>query len=103
MPLMRSALDTRYASWPITARVDITSDTAQVAFVANPTDTPTDWHDAAIVVDSDLYGDDTPRFRVLIGPENSGVQLTRGTWHILGKITDAPEVPVLYIDYIVVR
>lgn len=105
MPLVRSVLDTEYASWPITTPVNVTiaGDLGYVAFVARKYDVPTTWYAADIIVDEARYGDATPRLRVLIGPANGGVVLPTGTWHILGKIADSPEVPVKYLDYIVLR
>ena len=105
MPLLRSALDTRHASWPITAPkgVTVTGDTAQVAFVKNRWDTPSTWFNAEIVVDATRYGDSTPRFRILLGPANSGISPGVGTWYVLGKITDSPEVPVECLDVLTLR
>lgn len=105
MPILRSVLDTEYESWPITTPpgVSIVGDQGFVAFVARKYDTPDTWYPADIVVDSVRYGDTTPRLRILIGPQNGGVVLAAGLWHILGKISDSPEVPVKYLDYIVLR
>lgn len=105
MPILRSVQDTEYASWPIIAPATVTlaNDTAQVAFVRRKYDTPTTWYPATIVTDATLYGDSRPRLRVLIGPANGGIKLDSGTWHVWGKITDAPEVPVKYLDYLVLR
>lgn len=85
------------------AGVDISGDSASVAFVRSRWDEPTAWYPADIVTDATRYGDSRPRLRILIGPENGGVALATGTWHILGKIVDTPEIPVKYLDYIVIR
>ena len=104
MALLRSSLDTRYVSWPITAPsgVSIGSDTAKVAFVSDRWDDPDSWSDASIVVDAVRYGDSTPRFRILLGP-NGGLAPGKGTWFILGKIIDTPEAPVFLLDTITLK
>lgn len=40
--------------------------------------------------------------RVLVGPANGGVTLGPGMWNFWLKISDAPEVPVLYCGYFLV-
>lgn len=105
MPLSRLALDTQYASWPITppAGTDITSDTAQVAFQQGVNGPLSTWYPASIVIDPVRYGDDTPRIRFLLGPGTGGVTPGAGSWRVLGRIFDSPETPVLVLDTLTLR
>lgn len=98
MPMRRSVADTRFLSWPLESPNPlVTQDAAEIGFSQSARDAPEVWYPAEIVTDVTRYGDDRPRFRVLIGPAG-GVTPGRGTWHLWARIHDSPETPVLYLD-----
>lgn len=98
----QSALETEYVAVQVRAidrstllAVSVSSDVAQIAFVAigaNPTDS--DWHTASwlsTVTGAEVFG-------VLVGPANGGLVLPVGSYEYWGRVQDSPEQPTRAID-----
>lgn len=77
---------------------DPTADTVQMAFVAQsfPPASPqsSDWHTASWETDG-TGASATYWASCLVGPENGGISLARGTYVCWVKVTDDPAVPAL--------
>jgi hypothetical protein len=102
----RSALDTKYLAYPVTALVggaayNPTADTVQFAFMPNPANQNPgsgDWHNGNWAA----TGTNTYLAQCLIGPANNGVVLAVGNWNVWIKITDNPEVPVQQVGLLTI-
>jgi hypothetical protein len=103
------AQSTQYIEVPVTNEEGInpTGDVVQFAFLgpygnvsqaneAVPTSTTT-WHTGSWQSTSSPY-----TAIILVGPANGGVALTTGTYLVVLKVTDSPEVPVLFSGPLVV-
>jgi hypothetical protein len=98
----RSTLNTENLPYPVQAIVgglpyNPTADPVAFAFMpqpANANPANTDWHTGTWAT----TGTNTYLAQILVGPANSGVPLTAGTYNVWIKITDNPEVPVKQID-----
>ena len=77
---------TEYVHIPITTDLDITGDTVTVGFVAAKNDEPATWYPTV---------HETGGVKILVGPEGGTAELAEGTYYLVVKITDNPEVPVL--------
>ena len=94
----QSVLSTQYIQIPVTVEAaspyNPSNDLVQFAFppLTYPPTAPSVWYTGSW---STFPG---PQYRVqcLVGPVNGGVSLALGSYQIAVKITDDPEVPVLY-------
>lgn len=94
----QSVLSTQYIQIPITVEApepyDPVNDAVAFAFppLTYPPTTPTTWYTGSW---STFPG---PQYRAqcLVGPSNGGVLLAVGSYSIVVKISDDPELPVLY-------
>lgn len=100
--ITRSILDTEYLVYPVAFVIggtaqNPTGDSVQFAFMPNPANQNPgggDWHNGTWIT----TGTGTYMAQVLVGPANSGINLTAGLYNVWIKITDMPEVPVNIID-----
>jgi hypothetical protein len=97
MPITISRLTREFLFWPVITQNNLSSASAEVAFMTDLSSLPdtADWNDAVIVEDGDNY-----KVRILVGPDHiDSVDLTPAgsepvdyqTWV---RITDSPERPV---------
>ena len=97
-----SSLSTEYLQIPVTAPDNPTSDVVQFAFIPvmaarNPAEA--DWHAGAWATVTP-FGNTAYQAQILIGPENSGLELGVGTYVIWLSVTDSPEIPVSTAGYL---
>lgn len=97
-----SAIETDYVAVSVRAvdrstnlPVSVSSDVAQVAFVAiGATPGDSDWHTAtwlSTVTGAEVFG-------VLVGPANGGLVLAVGSYEYWARVQDSPEQPTRAID-----
>ena len=98
-----SALSTQYVQVPVTNTEGISpiNDVVQFAFIGPyatttqaadyPPTAATTW-----ITGSWLSGATTPTAQILVGPSGGAVTLVVGSYQVYIKITDSPEVPILW-------
>lgn len=98
MAVQMFRISTEYVWWRIQTPHDLSSAQAEVACLINPGDIPAtgDWKSASLISpDDETFGDGSWWVKVLIGPQNDGIELDQpGDYQTWVKIIDSPEVPV---------
>jgi hypothetical protein len=95
----QSVLSTQYVQIPITVESPSGTyspvlDSVQFAFppLTYPPTSPATWYTGSWAT----FPGPSYRAQCLIGPGNGGVALAIGSYQIVVKISDSPEIPVLY-------
>ncbi len=79
------------------AAADPTADTVQMAFITPGTDPISGDFKSATWENT---GTDTYAARCLVGPSGGATTLSAGSWSVVVRITDNPEIPVLDAGFI---
>lgn len=102
-----SSLTREYLFWPLESPNDLTTATAEVAFMTNSVDKPvsTDWKAASLIAYNQPPGNEPWAVRILVGPGSvDAVPLTASVdYQAWVRITDNPEQPVRKVSVISVE